>query len=210
MGASLLFLENIYLPTSRFVSLHQIKSMTTREQIIEIADQLIREKGYNAFSFSDISLAVGIKKASIHYYFNQKSDLGIAVIEKHIAQVNKLIARYKNKGPLKNLDVFINVYCEAKKEDKICIVGSVATDFNTVDEKMKVHLKLFTDIVIKWVEGFLQEGRTSGVFFFEGAARVKALMVITNLLAVVQLSRVTGMQDFKLVIKQIREDLLIL
>jgi AcrR family transcriptional regulator len=36
--------------------------MNTREQIIQLADNLTREKGYNAFSFYDISKKVGIKQ----------------------------------------------------------------------------------------------------------------------------------------------------
>jgi len=38
--------------------------MSTSEQIIQVADVLIRDKEYNAFSFFDLSNAVGIKKAS--------------------------------------------------------------------------------------------------------------------------------------------------
>ena len=188
--------------------MHKYLCMTTREQIIELADQLIREKGYNAFSFSDISIAVGIKKASIHYHFSQKSDLGKAVIEKHIETLRDVIALNQNKTPLKQLEAFIQIYCQAKKEDKICIVGSVATDYNTVDDRMKGPLKTFTQLVSHWVEDFLAQGRNDGVFFFAGEPRIKALMVITNLLAIVQLSRITGLQDFKKVVKQIKEELL--
>jgi len=36
--------------------------MTTKENIIDKADQFIRDKGYNAFSFKDISNDIGIKR----------------------------------------------------------------------------------------------------------------------------------------------------
>ena len=65
--------------------------MSKREEIIQLADTLIRQKGYNAFSFYEISDKVGIKTASIHYHFPAKSDLGIAVVDLHIKNLNGLI-----------------------------------------------------------------------------------------------------------------------
>lgn len=182
--------------------------MTTREQIIQSADNLIREKGYNAFSFFDISNVVGIKKASIHYYFPQKSDLGVAVIEEHLLRIKDIIDTYKDKGPVEKLDKFISVYSRVKTEKQICIVGSIATDFYTVDENMKTKLKEFTTVVLDWVRSFLEEGRKEKIFHFEGSGHAKALMIITNLLAIVQLSRVTGEKDFIIVKNKIKEDLL--
>ncbi|MGF7231418.1 TetR/AcrR family transcriptional regulator [Arachidicoccus sp.] len=182
--------------------------MTTREQIIQSADKLIREKGYNAFSFSDISNVVGIKKASIHYHFPQKSDLGTAVINEHILGLKNTINKYKGKSPVEKFEKFISVYSEAKTENKICIVGSVASDLNTIEENMKSKIKEFTNLVLDWVTFFLEEGRERNVFYFGGEGRDKALMIITNMLAIVQLSRVTGEKDFKIVTSKIKEDLL--
>ena len=71
--------------------------MNTREQIIQLADSLIREKGYNAFSFYDISKSVGIKTASIHYHFPAKSDLGIAVIEHHIQHLELVKKKFESE-----------------------------------------------------------------------------------------------------------------
>lgn len=182
--------------------------MTTREQIIQSADKLIRENGYNAFSFFDISNIVGIKKASIHYHFPQKSDLGVAVIEEHISRLRSAIDKCKDKGPTEKLDVFISIYSKARTENKICIVGSIATDINTVEENMKTRLKELTSLILEWVMSFLEDGRNEKIFHFEGSGREKALMVITNLLAIVQLSRVTGDEDFNIVKNKIKQDLL--
>ena len=74
--------------------------MTTRDTIIQVADHLIRYKGFNAFSFKDISIAIGIKTASIHYHFPTKTDLGIATIKRHIERLEALKAELENKSPL--------------------------------------------------------------------------------------------------------------
>ncbi len=70
----------------------------TRETIIALADQLIRTKGFNAFSYADISAPLDIKNAAIHYHFPNKADLGIAVIEQEIAKLNDCIQQWENSS----------------------------------------------------------------------------------------------------------------
>lgn len=182
--------------------------MTTRDHIVELADTLIRQKGYNAFSFYDISGRIGIKTASVHYYFPAKSDLGVAVIEAHIENLGEVIRQYQNKTPGKKLDRFLAIYSRIKKENKVCLVGSLATDFNTLDRKVQEKLKSFSEVMLGWVSDFLEEGKAKGVFEFEGDSRTKALMVISNMLAIVQLSRLTGNRDFEAVKNTIKQELL--
>ena len=52
----------------------------TRSEIIRLGSELIRSIGYNSFSYADISKALNIKNAAIHYYFPSKSDLGVEKI----------------------------------------------------------------------------------------------------------------------------------
>ncbi|HEY6902347.1 MAG TPA: TetR/AcrR family transcriptional regulator, partial [Puia sp.] len=59
----------------------------TREQIIELADELIRTRGFNAFSYSDISGPLAIRNSAVHYHFPTKVDLGEAVIEAELQRV---------------------------------------------------------------------------------------------------------------------------
>ena len=47
--------------------------------ILETTEEMVRQGGYNSFSFRNIASVVGIKSSSVHYYFNTKEDLGVAV-----------------------------------------------------------------------------------------------------------------------------------
>lgn len=182
--------------------------MSKKEAIIQEADTLIRQKGYNAFSFYDISDAVGIKTASVHYHFPAKADLGTAVIDQHIENLNQVIGRYEHKSPVQKLDRFFLIYTNIQKENKVCLVGALATDFNTLDAKVQEKLKIFSALMLDWVSGFLEEGRDEGLFEFDIPSRTKAVMIISNMLAIVQLSRVTSVKDFELVKKTIKSELL--
>lgn len=180
----------------------------TRTTIIEEADFLLRHNGYNAFSFKDIADAVGIKTASIHYHFPTKADLGAAVLESHMQLLEQMKAEYSAKSPEACLDKFLSIYTHIRREDKVCIVGSLASDLNTVEDNMKAGLKAFALNFLDWVSGFLQQGKEDAVFSFHEPSRTKALMIISSMIAIVQLSRLTGEADFNTVKKAIRNDLL--
>ena len=181
--------------------------MDTKAEIIRISDSLIREKGFNAFSFSDISRQLNIRNASIHYHFPTKTALGVAVINEHLAQLDNLIKANAGKDPLKKLNAFLATYTYAKSENKICLVGSLATDLYTVEPQIQTELKKLVDNILTWVGAVLEEGRNKKVFFFDIHARTKALLIITNMLAAVQLTRLTGKQDFQQIKQTIINDL---
>lgn len=182
--------------------------MSKREEIIQLADSLIKQKGYNAFSFYEISDKVGIRTASIHYHFPTKSDLGVAVIELYIANLNGLNESLRRKSPIEKLDKFFSIYSNIQKEKKVCLIGSLATDFNTLDCKVQDKLKEFTALMLDWVSGFLVDGRNENFFVFEGEPRNKALVIISNMLAIVQLTRLTNDNNFEVVKTAIKNDLL--
>ncbi|EQD50561.1 transcriptional regulator, TetR family, partial [mine drainage metagenome] len=44
------------------------------EKIIDVAQQLVQSRGFNAFSYRDLADRISIRTASIHYYFPKKDD----------------------------------------------------------------------------------------------------------------------------------------
>jgi len=54
----------------------------TKNKIMDLAENLLLSRGYNGFSYKDISLALGIKNATVHYHYPAKKDLGVAVIRR--------------------------------------------------------------------------------------------------------------------------------
>lgn len=182
--------------------------MDTRSQIIKLGDDLIRKRGYNAFSFSDISKHLQIKNASVHYHFATKTSLGVAVIQEHQRRLEMLKQKTATKSPLEKLNGFLGIYSAAKAESKICLVGSLATDIHTVEPEIQAELKNLTHAILEWVTDILEEGRENGVFHFKSNGRTKALMLITNMLAAVQLTRLTGKEDFQIIKEEVVNDLI--
>lgn len=181
--------------------------MSTRDLIIEVADNLIRDKGFNAFSFYDISKSIGIKTASIHYHFPTKADLAIATIKEQIKRFEALKEKTKRQSPQLKLEAFLSVYSNLKAENKVCMVGSLATDINSVDGEIKKELAILADYVLAWVIEILEEGKQKQVFSFSVPVRTKALLIITNMLGIVQVARLSSQDDFLAVKNEIINDL---
>lgn len=177
--------------------------MNRREQILEIADELIRTRGYNAFSFSDISHRLNVKNPSIHYHFPQKTDLGLAVIALHREELLQLMTDTKPTSKEKLERLFLK-YEAMGEERKICLTGSLSTDLNTLDESICRSLKNYINLKIEWLSGILREGKKEKVFKFSGEPKIKALLLIGNLVGLLQLARVADETDFKKGMEEIR------
>ena len=48
----------------------------TSQRILDIAERLVQTRGYNGFSYADIAQALKVTKASLHYHYPAKADLG--------------------------------------------------------------------------------------------------------------------------------------
>lgn len=61
----------------------------TRERIIEAAEALFAERGFETVSLRDITGAAGANVAAVNYHFGSKEKLIDAVVERHVTPINK-------------------------------------------------------------------------------------------------------------------------
>ena len=99
----------------------------TAEQILDLAETLIQTRGYSAFSYQDIADSLGIRKASIHYHFPSKADLGVAVVDRYIARFGEAltaIADDQSQSSMTMLDFYVQPYLQfASTPDRVCLSG---------------------------------------------------------------------------------------
>jgi AcrR family transcriptional regulator len=181
----------------------------TREKIIDLGEDLIRTKGYNAFSYQDISSALGIKNAAIHYYFPSKENLGTSIVKTNIQRFEEMVDNMHSRGfdEWHQLDTFIKIYSKSYREQKLCIVGSLGPDVNTLSETTKAELKKMTDTILKWLTSVLQSGKEKNIFVFKEEPQVKAFAIFSGLVASLQLARILDKFDNKLIYQSILDEL---
>jgi AcrR family transcriptional regulator len=62
--------------------------MSTKEKLLDTAEKLFAEKGYDATSLRQIIAEAGVNLAAIHYHFGSKEELLDEVVVRHVGPVN--------------------------------------------------------------------------------------------------------------------------
>lgn len=178
----------------------------TKKQILDIAEDLLLDRGYNGFSYKDISGALNIKNASIHYHFPKKTDLGIAIVQRAIHRFQKWSTHIDGKDlPCsKKLDEFCRIFKHFVEQKQVCLGGALQTDFKTLPSEMQKEARLFLYTVSQWLENFLAAGQKKGEFNFPGTSKDQAMMTIASLQGAIQMVRVTSPASFDATVKQIK------
>lgn len=193
-----------YLLVSKYL---YFRMTDTKDKIVALADQLIRTRGFNAFSYRDIAAPMEIKNAAVHYYFPTKTDLGISVVayemERFAANREKWAALPENEQLLLLFDSFR----KKSRQGFICLMGSLSPDFDTLPAPMQQKVQEMCGEILQWTAGCLESGRNKKLFRFQGDAYDRALLVVSNLLSSLLLSRVLGPKVFTRMSNQLLKDL---
>jgi TetR/AcrR family transcriptional repressor of nem operon len=179
----------------------------TRENILELGESLIRMKGYNAFSYLDISSELGIKNAAIHYYFPLKENLGTSIVKTNVQRFEEMVENMHGHGfdELRQLETFIKIYIKSHREKKLCIMGSLGPDFNTLNDSTKAELKRMTEMILNWLTSILESGKQKKIFIFKEEPKNKAVVLLSCLIASLQLARILEKVDYKSIYQTIME-----
>ena len=169
---------------------------STKETIVLLGDELIRKKGYNAFSYADISKPLKVKNAAIHYHFPTKPDLAEAVVDFHTDSFNRFTEKASTKNEADQIKMFLNFYASIQLSGKLCVIGSFASDWNSMEEEVQNKVTEFTNNVLSWITETLREGKEKNLLSFEAPANIEAMKILTNMCAGTQLARITGSNDF--------------
>ena len=193
-----------YLLISKFVSDTQkvAKKNKTRQDIINLGEDLIRSKGYHAFSYHDISTRLNLKNAAIHYHFPLKEDLGVEVIKKNSKGFEELLQnkKFNQLDEWEQLTLFIEeIFDKHYINSRVCLVGALSIEYPTLPETIQKEFQHMTELIRNWLTILLKNGKKKNYFHFSTSPEVKALMIITNLIAGLQIARIMHKSDFQLI-----------
>lgn len=181
----------------------------TREKILELGEDLIRTKGYNGFSYQDISSALGIKNAAVHYYYPSKKNLATSIVRTNIQRFDEMVDNMKSKSfdEYQQLETFIKIYIKSHREKKKCIVGALGPDVYSLDESTRKELQRMVEIILNWLAELLESGRKKGVFSFRETRESKAYLFFSSLVASLQLAAIVDRPDYKNYCQALLDDL---
>src|ERR1700733_5415650 len=105
----------------------------SREKILFAATKIAQGHGYNGLNFRDLAEDVGIKAASIYYYFPSKADLAAAVAKRYwenaAVALETLLA--ESSDPASALRGYPETFRWAlENENRMCLSGFMAAEYD--------------------------------------------------------------------------------
>jgi TetR/AcrR family transcriptional repressor of nem operon len=164
-------------------SMARPRSSATPQRILDAAERLIQTRGFNGFSYADVSAAVGITKASLHYHFPTKAGLGLSLIRRYQESfgeaLSSLTASGRDPGAL--LRGYVELYGSVLRKDRMCLCGMLAAEHTTLPLAMQRALRAFFDENEGWLAGVLEAGQRAGALRLRGSARDLARLLVAAL-----------------------------
>jgi TetR/AcrR family transcriptional repressor of nem operon len=167
---------------------------STAQRILDIAEQLVQSRGYNGFSYADIAGELGITKASLHYHFASKAELGEALIERYSANFAEALERIDSTcpGARAKLNAYAGLYADVLREDRMCLCGMLAAEYQTLPARMHGSVIRFLDHNVTWLADVLAEGQSDGELSFDGSPADAAQTVLSTLQGAMLVARPYG------------------
>jgi TetR/AcrR family transcriptional repressor of nem operon len=156
---------------------------STASQILDAAERLVQERGFNGFSYADVARELGVTKAALHYHFASKGDLGDALIDRYAERFFDVLAAVDDDGSdaLAKLRSYAKIYADVFRADRMCLCGMLAADYATLPDPMRERVVRFFDDNEVWLSRVLDEGQEAGTVRFKGPARRVARTLIGGL-----------------------------
>jgi len=167
----------------------QPKVSATAMRILEVAERLAQTRGFNGFSYADIAAELSITKASLHYHFASKADLGCALIVGYSKRFAEALGQIEAADPRDTLQRYVQLYETVLVRDRMCLCGMLAAEISTLPDAMRAELRSFFDKNESWLASQLERGRKSGALRFDGPALELARMLTAGLEGAMLLAR---------------------
>lgn len=149
---------------------------TTRDSILAAATRAAQAHGYGGLNFRDLATQVGIRAASIHYYFPGKADLGVAVARRYHEDAAAALEALSDEtaDPIDRLRAYPALFRAALVNDnRMCLGSFMAAEFDDLPEAVAREVQVFADVNIAWISRQLVAG--AGQSDRESLSRARAI-----------------------------------
>ena len=165
---------------------HEPTSQSQANRILDRAQMLIAAAGYNGFSYADVSVDVGITKASIHHHFAKKSDLVRSLLVRYRAAAAQGLSSLQ--GNIPGADGQLRAYadwwarCIADGSMPICICAMLGAEMPALPDEVAAEVRAHFAFLANWLESVIKTGAQAGVFQLRltPAAEAQAFMATVH------------------------------
>lgn len=172
-------------------------SSDTYTRLMDVAQDLVQQRGLNAMSFQDLSVAVGIRKASVHYHFPSKDEMVVKLLARYrerFAGYVQVILNSRISGAEK-LKRYAGLFAEPLKappHDRGCLCGMLAAEMLTLNGAAADSVQAFFNENHVWLRRIFDEGIADASLTVASSSKALAPFVFASLEGSLMLSRAQG------------------
>jgi len=139
---------------------------STRDHIVEAADMLFYQQGFEHTSFADIADAVQISRGNFYYHFKTKDDILDAVINQRLANTKSMLQQWELEGetPAERIRSFINILIMNRSKIKAhgCPLGTLTSELAKLNHSAQGDASKLFSLFRTWLrKQFTLLGRKS-------------------------------------------------
>lgn len=184
------------LTTDQLVGRYPLMASDTYTRILDSAQSLIVSRGYNAFSYADISAVVGVGKATIHHHFPGKADLVVAVIARYRQATEDGMGAMAAHEPCadRRLAGYVGFWeqCIRDNSAPFCIAALLAAELPSLPPEVAAQVKAHFDELTARLAGFIDEGLRKGELASAEDAQLDARILVATVHGAMLAARVAG------------------
>jgi TetR/AcrR family transcriptional regulator, transcriptional repressor for nem operon len=164
---------------------------TTADRVLDAAEALVQQRGYNGFSFDDIAQQVGIRKPSLYHHFASKGALGASVARRYTDRIGERLAAIeaKHADAPRRLAAYADVFAQAYAQDRrLCLCGMLGAEADALPDPVRDEVARFFAQQLEWLTRVIGEGQQSKTL----RAGPRAAELALGLLAALEGAMVVG------------------
>lgn len=137
----------------------------TKERIMAAARLTVQDRGYSGLSFRELAKGVGIKSASIHYYFESKGELGGALANRYTTDFAEYLDGLLAEGldpktcMARYTDAFGNTL---RNDNRMCLAGIMAAEHKELPDEVRTEVVKFGEMNENWIARVLANSGSTG------------------------------------------------
>lgn len=155
----------------------------TVRKILDTAERLFIEKGYDQASLQDIIDATGLSKGAIYHHFASKEDIFYSVCDR-IGQHNaEVLSKVRDDSSLSGLEKLRTIFAASLQPERqakmFCMMPYLLNNAKFLAIEMR---SIFMDVVPEFIEPIIQQGIADGSIRTDHPRELaEAMMLLSDL-----------------------------
>lgn len=157
------------------------KSDERKQEIIEVAQRLFDEKGYNATSVADIIAALSISKGAFYHHFNSKKEVLLSLVDGIGEKMKQLYLRVMKAEEMTAIEK-LRLMLRGQEKSEITNQSTMAVIHKPENRELQERLNIYAvNHLAPLLAVVIEQGNAEGVFQAERPLEIMRFMLASSL-----------------------------